>query len=156
MGQLMDLIAGDERAIVLALSVDDIAGLADPDRFDAFLSLGGGLDPTWLDMFAEACRSVAGATEPRDFLDARQEIDGPAEVGDRTVERVDRAWIHAIAIVDDRAIDRIAGTWIDLLEDDLGSMQREDKPWIRQLASDLVAFARAAESAPSVVFAWSL
>jgi hypothetical protein len=156
MGQLMDLIAGEEREIVLALSVDDVDGLADPDRFEAFLSLGGGLDPTWLDMFAEAVRSVTGGSEPRDFLDARQEVDGPAEVGDRTVERVDRAWVHAIALVRDHDVDRVAGTWIALLEDDLGPLQREEKPWIRRLASDIVGFARSAEGAPTVVFAWSL
>ena len=156
MGQLMDLMAGEEREIVLALAVDDVEGLADRDRFDAFLSLGGGLDPTWLDMFAEACRSVTGGGEPRDFLDARQEVDGPADVGDRTVERVDRAWVHAIAEVHDRDIDRVAGKWIDLLEDDLGPLQREEKPWIRRLASDIVGFARAAEGSPAVVFAWSL
>jgi hypothetical protein len=48
----MDLVAGDERSILLAISVDDWAGFDDPTRFDAHLSLGGGLDPTWLDLFS--------------------------------------------------------------------------------------------------------
>ena len=47
----MDLVAGDERAILLAISVEDWSGLDDHARFDAHLSLGGGLDPTWLDLF---------------------------------------------------------------------------------------------------------
>src|SRR4029453_15398946 len=52
MGALMDLIAGQEKDILLAIAVDDWAGLRDRDRFDAHLSLGGGLDPTWLDLFS--------------------------------------------------------------------------------------------------------
>jgi len=56
----MDLVAGDEREILLAIAVDDWAGFDDRGRFDAHLSLGGGLDPTWLDLFAEAIRTVTG------------------------------------------------------------------------------------------------
>src|SRR6478736_703337 len=74
---LMDLIAGDERSILLAISVDDWAGLDDSSRFDAHLSLGGGLDPTWLDLFAEAVRTVTATDQPTSFLDARRELDGP-------------------------------------------------------------------------------
>ena len=33
---------------------------------------------------------------------------------------------------------------------------REEKPWIRQLAGDLVRFCRAADLSPAVIFAWSL
>src|SRR4029077_6572643 len=82
---LMDLIAGDERLILLAISVDDWAGLDDPSRFDAHLSLGGGLDPTWLDLFAEAVRSVTATDQPTSFLDARRELDGPGDARDRVV-----------------------------------------------------------------------
>jgi hypothetical protein len=152
----MDLVAGDLREIVLSIGIDDLESLDDRARFPAHLALGGGLDPTWLDLFSEACRSVRDSAEPRDFLDARREIDEPTDVGDRTLERVDAAWVAAIAELLDDDIGPVAGRWIDLLEEDLGPLSREDKPWIRALAADLVAFARAARSAPDVVFAWSI
>jgi hypothetical protein len=156
MGALMDLIAGDERSILLALSVDDWAGLDDRYRFDAHLSLGGGLDPTWLDLFSEAVRSAASGEGPSDFIDARRELDGPGEAGERVIERVDPAWIDAVARLSDHDVDAVAGRWIDLVEEEFGELPREEKPWIRQLAGDLVAFARSADRSPDVLFAWSL
>ena len=54
MGARMDLIAGDAHEILLVIGLDDLAAFDDEARFDAHLSLGGGLDPTWLDLFAEA------------------------------------------------------------------------------------------------------
>ena len=153
---LMDLIAGDERAILLAISVEDWAGLDDHARFDAHLSLGGGLDPTWLDLFSQAVRSVRGSDEPTDFLDARRELEGPDGGGDRVIERVDPGWIGALARLSDQAVDGIAGRWIDLIEEEFGELAREEKPWIRQLAGDLVAFARAADRSADVIFAWAL
>lgn len=152
----MDLVAGTTREILLAVSMDDWQALADRTRFAAHLSLGGGLDPTWLDLFSEACRSVTGSAEPVDFLDARCDLGGPGDTGERTVERVDRHWIEAIARVPDHDIDRVAGRWIDLLDEEYGTLAREDKPWIRSLAADVVAFARDASRAPDVLFAWSL
>jgi len=156
MGTLMDLVAGDSREILLAITVDDFSAFGDRTRFDAHLALGGGLDPTWLDLFAEAVRGVTGADEPGDFLDARRELDGPGDIGERTVERVDPAWISAVARIADRRIGAIAGRWIDLVEEELGELPREEKPWIRTLAGDIVAFARAADRSPAVLFAWSL
>lgn len=156
MAALMDLIAGDSRQILLAIAVDDWAGLADPSRFDAHLSLGGGLDPTWLDLFSEAARATTRREEPGSFLDARRELDGLDDVGDRTVERVDPEWVTAVARIDDHQVDAVAGRWIDLIEEELGDLPREEKPWIRSLAGDIVAFARAAERSPAVLFAWSL
>ena len=155
MGSLMDLVAGDTREILLAFAVDDDAGV-DPDRFDAHLALGGGLDPTWLDLFSEAVRSVTDSEDPSDFLDARRELDGPGDAGDRTMERVDRRWIEAVARIPDQQVDALAGRWIDLLEEELGLLPREEKPWIRDLTGRLVRFARRAEAAPDVVFAWSI
>jgi hypothetical protein len=152
----MDLVAGDPREILLAIGVEELDGLDDRSRFAAHLALGAGLDPTWLDLFSEACRSVTDLAEPRDFLDARREMDGPVDVGERTVELVDAGWIAAIAELPDDEIGAVAGRWIDLLEEELGPLSREDKPWIRTLAADLVTFARAARSAPAVVFAWSI
>jgi len=155
-GALMDLIAGESREILLAITVEDWSGLEDRSRFDAHLSLGGGLDPTWLDYFAEACRSVTGRDQPTDFLDARRELDGPGDAGDRTVERVDPVWVSAIAQLPDTDIDAVAGRWIDLVEEELGELPREEKPWIRQLAGEIVRFARAADQSPAVLFAWSI
>lgn len=152
----MDLVAGDVREILLAISVDDRDALADPTRFTAFLSMGGGLDPTWLDLFSEACRDVTGSGDPVDFIDARRELDGQGDIGERTIERVDEGWIRALAGIADHDVDRVAGRWIDLLDEEFGALPREDKPWIRQLASDLVEFARSADRAPDVLFSWSL
>ena len=156
MGFLMDLVAGESREILLAISVDDWAGLDAPGRFDAHISLGGAMDPTWLDRFSEAVRDVTGSGEPMDFLDARRDLDGPGDISERTVERVDPAWISGIARVSDHDIDAIAGRWIELVEEETGQLPREEKPWIRQVAGDLVAFARAADLSPAVILAWSL
>ncbi|HEY6056887.1 MAG TPA: hypothetical protein VIV06_02595 [Candidatus Limnocylindrales bacterium] len=152
----MDLIAGDTREVLLALAVDDWLGLRDRGRFDAHLALGGGLDPTWLDLFSEAARSVTGSAEPRDFIEARAELEGPSDIGERTVERVDRTWVDAVARLSEHDLDRLAGRWIDLLEEEHGHLSSEEKPWIRELAGGLVAFARAADEAPDVLFAWSI
>ncbi len=157
MGTLMDLIAGDTKEILLAVAVDDWEGLRDRVRFPAHLALGAGLDPTWLDLFSEATRAVTGSADPTDFLDACTELDGPTDIGDRTIERIDRAWLSAIARISDHQVDAVAARWIDLLDEDLGElMPREEKPWIRRLAAEVVAFARGAENAPDVLFAWSL
>jgi hypothetical protein len=155
-GALMDLIAGEERDILLAIAIDDWEALQDDDRFAAHLSLGGGLDPTWLDLFSEAVRSVTGGEAPSDFIDARHELEGPAQLTERSVERVDAGWIAAVAMVEDHDVDAVAGRWIDLVEEDLGELPREEKPWIRQLTAEVVRFARDADSAPDVLFAWSL
>jgi hypothetical protein len=156
MGFLMDLVAGESRAILLAVTMDDWASLDDPGRFDGHLALGGAMDPTWLDRFSEAVRDVTGSDEPIDFIDARREMDGPGDVGERTVERIDPTWITAIARVADRQIDPIAGRWIELLEEEIGLLPREEKPWIRQLAGQIVEFARKADLSPAVILAWSL
>jgi len=155
-GALMDLIAGNEQEILLAIAVDDWAALQDPDRFAAHLSLGGGLDPTWLDLFSEAARSVTGSDSPIDFIDARRDLDRPSQLTERSVERVDASWITAVALIPDREVDAVAGRWIDLVEEDLGELPREEKPWIRKLAGEIVQFAREADSARDVLFAWSL
>ena len=156
MGFLMDLVAGESRAILLAISLDDWAGLDAPGRFDAHIALGGAMDPTWLDRFSEAVRDVTEGDEPIDFIDARREIDGPGDIGERTVERIDPAWVTAIARVADRSVDAIAGRWIELVEEEVGQLPREEKPWIREVAGQLVQFARRAELSPAVILAWSL
>jgi hypothetical protein len=155
MGSLMDLVAGDAREIVLALSVDDVDAFDDPDRFVAHLPLGGGLDPTWLDLFSEAVRSVTEQDDPVDFLDARSELDGGPVNVERIVERVDLAWVAAVAGVPDEQLGALAGRWIGLLEEELGLLPREEKPWIRDLTGRIVTFARRSDSARDVVFAWA-
>ncbi len=151
----MDLVAGDARDIVLALSIDDVAAFEDPDRFVAHLPLGGGLDPTWLDLFSEAVRSVTGLEDLVDFLDARMEIEGAAAAGERIVDRVDRDWVEAVAQVPEDHLGALAGRWIELLEEELGLLPREEKPWIRDLAGRIVAFCRASSEARDVIFAWA-
>lgn len=156
MGALMDLVAGDATAILTAISIDDLAAFTDRTRFAAHLSLGPGLDPTWLDRFSEAARSVTGTGEPVDFLDARRELDGPEDVAGRTIERVDPRWAEAIARLSDHDVLAVAGRWLDLLDEEYGALPREEKPWIRQLAGEVVRFCRDAERAPDIIFAWSL
>src|SRR3954465_12459122 len=166
----MDLVAGETRDILLALAVDDIVGLDDPERFTSHLAFGGGLGPTWLDLFSEAVRSVTGDEEPENFLGARRELDGTADAGERTAGRVDRGWGPAAARgaghaggagapaagVADHEVGAGAGRWIDLLEEEMGELAREEKPWIRDLTARIVEFARRAEPASDVIFAWSM
>jgi hypothetical protein len=154
MSSLMDLVAGDARDIVLALSVDDSAAFDDRDRFVAHLPLGGGLDPTWLDLFSEAVRSVSESDDLVDFLDARTEVEGAATT-ERIVDRVDPEWIEMIADLPDDQLGALAGRWIELLEEELGLLPREEKPWIRDLAERIVTFSRAATGARDVIFAWA-
>ena len=152
----MDLVAGDSREILLVVAVDDLARFDDRARVPAHLSFGGMIDPTWLDLFSQAVRAVSNRDVPIDFLDARSELPGPEDAGGRTVERIDPGWITAVARLDDRDLDAVAGRWIDLLEDELGDLPREEKPSIRTFARDIVDFARAADRAPAVILAWSL
>jgi len=152
---VMDLIAGDSGEILLAITIDDWHAFNDRGRFDSHLSLGAGLDPTWLDLFSEAARTVTGDEEPADFLDARRDLDTPA-IGDRTIERVDPAWIAAVARIPERQLSAVASRWIDLVEEELGDLADDEKPWIRTLAGEVVQFARESESSSAVLFAWSL
>ena len=156
MGLVMDLVAGESRDILLAVAVNDLVAFEDTRRFPAHLSFGGSIDPTWLDLFSQAVRAVTGRDDPVDFLEARTELDGPDGDGTRTVERIDPDWVGAIARLDDRELDAIAGRWIDLLEEELGELAREEKPSVRVFATQIVDFARRADRAPAVILAWSL
>ncbi len=161
MSSRMELIAGDVTEILVVLSTDDRDALRDKDRFPGYLSLSGGMDPTWLDLFAEAVRTATEQDAPVDFIDARTELgsgepapDAPAS--DLSIERVDPAWISAVAAIPEITLDGVAGRWIDRLEEELGVLPGEEKPWIRELAGDLVQFCRKADRAPVVVFLWAL
>ena len=152
----MDLIAGEAPDIQLVISLDDLAAFDDRRRFPAHLALGSGLDPTWLDLFAEAVRGVTGGDGPCDFIDARLELDGLSDAAMPTIERVDPVWIGTVARIGDHELAAIAGRWIELVEDELGELPSDEKPWIRDLAGRLVAFCRVADRAPAVLFAWSI
>ena len=144
----MDLVAGDAVAILTAISTDDLAAFADRTRFAAHLSLGPGLDPTWLDRFSEAARSVTGPGEPVDFLDARRERDGPDHLAGRTIERVDpRA--EAIA----RLSDHDAASPASTSSTGYGTLPAR-KALIRELAGG--GRPLPAASGPDIIFAWSL
>ena len=154
MSFVMDLVAGNRKDILAAIAAGDWAGLDDRARFAGHLALGGALDPTWLDLFSEAVRSVTGNDSPGDFLDARSELDGAVE-GERIVDRVDPEWVEQVAAVPDDLVGALAGRWIELLEEELGLLAREEKPWIRDLTGRIVGFSREATGARDVVFAWA-
>ena len=156
-GVLMDLIAGDGREILLAISVDDWAGLRDRSRFVAYISLGGGLDLTWLDLLALAARETTGDESPGPFTLATHSLKSrAADVTERTVERVDPHWIDAVARLPESRVDRIAARWIELLHREGREIDPEEKPMLRELTGDLIDFCRRAEGAEDVLFAWSL
>jgi hypothetical protein len=157
----MELVAGDLQEILIVVGMNDADALRDAKRFGAYLSLSGGMDPTWLDLFAEAARVATKRDAPADFIDARNELGGPGDAGsepttDLTIERVDPSWISAVAAIPDITLDGVAGRWIDRLEEELGALAREEKPWIRELTGNLVKFCRTADRAPDVLFLWSL
>ena len=80
----MELVAGDAREILLVVVGSDESrdAFEDRGRFEAHLALGGGLDPTWLDLFAEAARTVTDQDGPPDFLDARIELGATEPVAE--------------------------------------------------------------------------
>jgi hypothetical protein len=153
----MDLVAGDAREILLAIGVGDWAGLRDRSRFVAYVSLGGGMDQGWLDLFARAARESTSAGVPRPFTEAICPLEARlAAMSDRTVERVDPHWVDEVAMLPDSYLDRVAARWIDLIDGEECDVDPEEKPMLRELAGDLVAFCRLAEGAEDVLFAWSL
>lgn len=130
MGVLMDLVAGEAREILLAIGVDDWAGLRDRTRFPAYISLGGGMDQGWLDLFAQAARETTGGDTPIAFSSAACPLEGGrqtslAAIGDRTIERVDRHWIYEVATLLDGRLDRIAARWIDLIDSEVCGVDPE-------------------------------
>jgi hypothetical protein len=156
----MELVAGDVQAILVVVGTGDRDALSDASRFSAYLSLSGGMDPTWLDLFAEAARAATERDAPTDFIDARIELgaseSAPADGAELSIERVEPAWISAVAAIPDATLDGVAGRWIDRIEEELGALPREEKPWIRELAGDLVRFCRTADRGAEVVFLWAL
>ena len=161
MGVLMDLVAGEAREILLAVGMEDWSGLRDRGRFPAYISLGGGMDPSWLDLFARAAREATGRDAPGPFSDAACPLESRlqarlASLGDRTVERIDPRWIDNVAILPESQVDRIAARWIDLIDCEECFVDPEEKPMLRQLTGDLIDFCRRAEGAGDVLFVWSI
>jgi hypothetical protein len=157
MGSRMELVAGHARDVLVVVGTGEEGAFRDRGRFRAYLSLSGGLDPTWLDFFAEAARAATDLDGPADFIDARTELGGSDDPsGTLTIERVDPGWVSAVARISDEARGAIAGRWIDRLEEELGPLPGEEKPWIRELVGQVIAFCRAADRAPDVLFVWSL
>ena len=153
----MDLIAGDAQDVLVVVGTGEEDPFADASRrFSAHLPLGGGVDPTWLDLFAEAVRAALDSDTPIDFIDARIEIAPSEDEAAVIIERIDPGWISDVARIPDASIDAVAGRWIDRLEEELGVMAREEKPWIRDLAGRVVMFCRSADRAPDVVVVWAL
>lgn len=148
----MDLVAGDAREILLALGVDDWAGLRDPRRFVAYISLGGGMDPARLDLFSRAARETTGRNASVAFSEATHALQSRmVAVSDRTVERIDPHWIDDVARLPEGQLDRIASRWIDLIGCEECEVDPDEKPMLRELAGDLLAFCRRAQDAEAVV-----
>jgi hypothetical protein len=157
----MDLVAGDAREILLAIGLDDWSGLHDRNRFSGYLSLGGGMDPSWLDLFARAVRDISGRSTPIPFSEATCPLESPAhlrlaKLGDRTIELVDRYWLDEIASLPDGLVGRVAARWIDLVDVEECRVEPDEKPMFRQVAGDLVEFCRVVHGAEDVLFAWSI
>jgi hypothetical protein len=157
----MDLVAGDPREILLAIGVDDWRGLSDPGRFAGHLSLGGRLDPSWLDLLSMATRDVVGGDTPGSFTEACRELED-RRIGrlgssvEATVERVDPRWVEAVAALHDRKIDAVAGRWIELIGFEECAVDPDDKPMLRSLVEELIGFCRLARAAEDVLFVWSI
>jgi hypothetical protein len=157
----MDLVAGDAREILLAISVDDWVGLRDRGRFHAYISLGGGMDPVWLDLFSRAVRDVVGSASPGSFRDAACPLESRPQnslshLGDRTIERVDPHWIDEVAALPDDRVARVAARWIELIDAEICEVEPDEKPMLRALTGDLIDFCRSAADAEDVLFAWSI
>ena len=150
----MELFAGDAREILAVLATADVGGAREHQHVRAHLPLSGGWHPTCLGAFAAAGGGALDSDAPSDFIDARIELGGDRE--SLTVERVEPGWISAVARIPDSSIDAVAGRWIDRLEEEIGILPAEEKPWIRELAGDVVAFCRTADRAPDVVFVFGL
>ena len=153
----MDLIAGDAREILLALSVDDWDGLRDRGWFVATLSLGAEMEPEWLDLFALAARETSGGPLPGAFTDARRGIrTRGATLSDRTVERVDRDWVASVAALAANHFDRIATRWLELLASESWISNSDDSPPLHEVVERLTSFCRAASVAEDVLLAWDI
>lgn len=152
----LDLLAGDARAILLALAIED-DDLRDHGAVDAHASLPGWLDDDGLDAFAAAVREAAGTDGLGPFSEACRPVDGPDWAGGRLLERLDPAWLEAVARTPDDRIDDVATRWLALLHDHPGRpVTPPDRDAIRLATARIVEFARLAGASPDVLIGWSL
>jgi hypothetical protein len=114
------------------------------------------MDAAWLDLFARAARETAGRNAPGPFSEATRALQSRlSAVSDRMVERVDPHWIDDVARLPEGQLDRIAARWIDLIDCEECEVDPDEKPMLRELAGDLVAFCRA-QDAEDVLLAWTI
>lgn len=152
----IDLLAGELREILLALALEDADGLRDDGALEAHLALPAWLDEAALDDFSAAVRHALrddasrAADAPGAFTAACEPLDAPGWAGERTLDRVDRAWVAAVGAVPDELLEAVATRWSTALA---GSA---DAPDVRLETARIVAFARRAEDAPDVLLGWTL
>ena len=84
---------------------------------------------------SEAVRSVTGGDEPvrlprRAHASSTDPATRPSEPSSGSTATGSRPWPR----VPDEPARAVAGRWIDLLEEELGHLPREEKPWIRNFA----------------------
>jgi hypothetical protein len=115
------------------------------------------MEPAWFDLFARAARETTGRNSPGPFSEATLDLQSRlATASDRTVERIDPHWIYAIARLPNDRLDRIAARWIDLIGCEECEVEPDEKPMLREIAGELLAFCRRAQDAEDVVFAWTI
>ena len=135
MSKLMDLVAGDATDILMVIGLDDLAALDDPRPLHRRTSRSeaGSTRPGSTSSPRRPGRSPV-RDEPTDFIDARLELDAPRPR--RTDDRAGRParGSRPSPMIPDHHLGAIAGRWIDLVEDEIGVLPREEKPWIRDLA----------------------
>ena len=153
--RVMELVAGEARESWCRDRSTTGDAFDDRGRFDAHLALGGGIDPTWLDLFAEAARTVDRTRTARRLPRRPPRARRPADAGERriVIERVDPAWVDAVARLPDATLDASPAAGSTGSRRSSGDLPREEKPWIRDLAGQVVGFCRAADRAPDVLFA---
>ncbi len=76
--------------------------------------------------------------------------DGGRDTGSGSSSGSTRTGSRRVAGLPDELHGALAGRWIELLEEELGLLQREEKPWIRDMAGRIVVFSRQAAGARDV------
>ena len=150
----MELIAGEVQDILVALGTAEIGPPSTASGSRPTCRSVAAIDPTWLDLFAESARITTDSATPTDFIDARIELGAEEAAADHRTGRP--GLDQLVARLSDSVIDAVTGRWIDRIEEEIGELPREEKPWIREMAGQVVGFCRVADRAPDVVFVWSL
>lgn len=148
-GSSLELVAGEVREVLLALAVGDRDGLADPDRFVAYLPLGA-LDPAWLDALTLAVHHHRGIG-PTSFRAALRPLAGDLVRSlEEEVGLVDPVWLEAFADLDEAACEPLARTWLATV---VGHPEAIDVALAAELVGTIVRFARRARAARATLWA---